>query len=41
MLAQAIEAEVKFWLDNFTSLQVNGKQGVVCNGHLPERHLQT
>ncbi|WP_146678981.1 hypothetical protein [Candidatus Enterovibrio escicola] len=28
-------------LNNFTSLQDNGKQGVVRNGHLPERHLQT
>ncbi len=27
--------------NDFTSLQANGKQGVVCNGHLPERHLQT
>ncbi|PCS21225.1 transposase [Candidatus Enterovibrio escicola] len=28
-------------LDNFISLQANGKQGVVRNGHLPERYLQT
>ncbi|PCS22095.1 Mobile element protein (plasmid) [Candidatus Enterovibrio escicola] len=41
MLAQAIEVEVQSLLDNFTSLQANSKQGVVRNGHLPERHLQT
>ncbi|PCS22357.1 hypothetical protein BTN49_2086 [Candidatus Enterovibrio escicola] len=29
MLGQAIEAEVQSLLDNFTSLQTNGKQGVV------------
>ncbi|PCS24262.1 hypothetical protein [Candidatus Enterovibrio escicola] len=28
-------------LDNFTSLQANGKQGVVRNNHLPTRYLQT
>ncbi|WP_190319966.1 hypothetical protein [Candidatus Enterovibrio escicola] len=28
-------------LDNFTSLQANGKQEVVHNGHLPGRYLQT
>ncbi|WP_263364460.1 hypothetical protein [Candidatus Enterovibrio escicola] len=28
-------------LDNITSLQANGKQGVVRNAHFSERHLQT
>ncbi|WP_150138838.1 hypothetical protein [Candidatus Enterovibrio escicola] len=41
LLAQAIEAEVKSLLNNFTSLQANGMQGVVRNGHLPDQHLQT
>ena len=41
LLAQAIEAEVQGLLDNFASLQANGKQAVVRNGHLPERTLQT
>ena len=41
LLAQAIDAEVQALLDNFASLQANGKQGVVRNGHLPERALQT
>ncbi|WP_150142716.1 hypothetical protein [Candidatus Enterovibrio escicola] len=44
-MAQAIEAEIQSLLDNvtshhITSLQTNGKQGVVHKGHLPERHLQ-
>ena len=41
LLAQAIETEVQALLDEFSSLKVNGKQGVVRNGHLPERTLQT
>ena len=41
LLAQAIEAEVQALLEQFSSLKVNGKQGVVRNGHLPERTLQT
>ncbi|WP_394349234.1 hypothetical protein [Candidatus Enterovibrio escicola] len=40
-MAQAIETEVQSLLDNFTSLQANRKQGVVCSGHLPDRYLQT
>jgi len=40
-LAQAIEAEVQALLEQFTSLQVEGKQAVVRNGYLPERTLQT
>ncbi|PCS22718.1 hypothetical protein [Candidatus Enterovibrio escicola] len=39
LLAQAIETEVRSLLDNFISLQANGKQGVIHNGHLPERYL--
>ncbi|PCS22505.1 hypothetical protein [Candidatus Enterovibrio escicola] len=39
LLAQAIEAEVQSLLNNFISLQAKGKQGVVHNGYLPERHL--
>ncbi len=41
LLAQAIEAEVQDLLNHFSTRQVNGKQGVVRNGHLPERRLQT
>ncbi|PCS21682.1 hypothetical protein [Candidatus Enterovibrio escicola] len=41
LLSQAIEAEVKSLLNNFMSLQANGRQGVVRNGHLPEPHLLT
>ena len=41
LLAQAIETEVQALIDEFSSLKVNGKQGVVRNGHLPERTLQT
>ena len=41
LLAQAIETEVQALLEEFSSLKVNGKQGVVRNGHLPERTLQT
>ncbi|PCS22709.1 hypothetical protein [Candidatus Enterovibrio escicola] len=41
MFTQAIEAKIQSFFNNFTSLQANGKQEVVCNGHLPERHLQT
>ena len=41
LLAQAIEAEVQALLEYFSPLQVNGKQGVVRNGHLPERRIQT
>ncbi|MBO1365485.1 IS256 family transposase [Vibrio cholerae] len=41
LLAQAIEAEVQTMLEQFSALQVNGRQGVVRNGYLPERRLQT
>ena len=41
LLAQAIEAEVQALLEHFSTRQVNGKQGVVRNGHLPERRIQT
>ena len=41
LLAQAIEAEVQVLLEQLSALQVNGKQGVVRNGYLPERRLQT
>ena len=41
LLAQAIEVEVQALLEHFSTLQVHGKQGVVRNGHLPERRLQT
>ncbi|MEI8631541.1 transposase [Vibrio sp. PP-XX7] len=41
MLAQAIEAEVQELLAQFETLEVNGKQAVVRNGHLPERTIQT
>ncbi|PCS21582.1 hypothetical protein [Candidatus Enterovibrio escicola] len=37
-MAQAIEDEVKSLLDNFTSLQANGKKGEVRNRHLPVLH---
>ncbi len=41
LLAQAIKAEVQALLEQFASLQADGKQAVVRNGHLPERTLQT
>ena len=41
LLAQAIEAEVQVLLEEFESLYVEGKRGIVRNGHLPERTLQT
>jgi len=41
LLAQAIEAEVQELLAQFETLEVNGKQAVVRNGHLPERTIQT
>jgi transposase-like protein len=41
LLAQAIEAEVQALLAQFETLEVNGKQAVVRNGHLPERTIQT
>lgn len=41
LLAQAIEVEVQALLEHLSELQVNGRQGVVRNGYLPERLLQT
>ena len=41
LLAQAVETEVQTLLEQFESLKVEGKRGVVRNGHLPERTLQT
>ena len=41
LLAQAIEAEVQCLLTQYATLKVDGKQGVVRNGHLPERTVQT
>ncbi|CAM3537350.1 Transposase, Mutator family [Vibrio aerogenes CECT 7868] len=41
LLAQAIEAEVQELLAQFETLELNGKQAVVRNGHLPERTIQT
>lgn len=41
LLAAAIEAEVAELLSQYSDIQINGKQAVVRNGHLPERSIQT
>ena len=41
LLAKAIEAEVVELLESYSAIQVEGKQAVVRNGHLPERTIQT
>ena len=41
LLAKAIEAELEHMLESYSDLQVDGKQAVVRNGHLPERTIQT
>jgi putative transposase len=42
MLAAALEAEVDSFLERYKSLKTeSGHQGVVRNGHAPERHVQT
>src|SRR4051812_27451914 len=42
LLAQAIEAEVSAWIDDHAHLKDDqGRRQVVCNGHLPERAIQT
>ncbi len=41
LLGKAIEAEVAELLGRYRGLQVDGKQAVVRNGHLPERTVQT
>lgn len=41
LLANAVEAELEQLLSKYAGLQVNGKQAVVRNGHLPERTIQT
>lgn len=41
LLAQAIESEVAELLAQYSELQVDGKQALVRNGHLPERTVQT
>ncbi len=42
MLAQAVEAEAAAWIADHAPLKDEaGHQQVVCNGHLPERTIQT
>ena len=41
LLAKAVEAELADLLDQYSGLQVEGKQAVVRNGYLPERTVQT
>ena len=42
MLATAIEAEVEDYItDRTTAVDTTGRRGVVRNGHLPERTIQT
>lgn len=42
MLAQAIEAEVEAFLGTRAGLvDQQGRRRLVCNGHAPERRLQT
>ena len=42
MLATAIEAEVEDDIaDRTTAVNATGRRGVVRNGHLPERTIQT
>lgn len=41
LLAKAVEAEVADLLKQYSELKVDGKNAVVRNGHLPERHIQT
>ena len=41
LLAQAVEAELDVFLEQYKALRVEGKNAVVRNGHLPERSIQT
>ena len=41
LLAKAVQAELAAFLDEYASLEVDGKQAVVRNGYLPERTIQT
>jgi len=41
LLAKAVEAEVAELIVQYSELQIDGKQAVVRNGHLPERTVQT
>ena len=41
LLAKAVQAELEAFLDEYPSLEVDGKQAVVRNGYLPERTIQT
>ena len=41
LLAKAVQAELTAFLDEYASLEVNGKQAVVMNGYLPERTIPT
>lgn len=41
LLAKAVEAELAELLSQYADLQIDGKQAVVRNGHLPERTVQT
>ena len=41
LLAKAVQAELAAFLDEYASLEVDGKQAIVRNGYLPERTIQT
>ena len=41
LLAKAVEAELADLLIQYADIQIDGKQAVVRNGHLPERTVQT
>ncbi len=41
LLTKAVQAELSAFLDDYSSLEVDGKQAVVRNGYLPKRMIQT
>ena len=41
LLAKAVQAELTAFLDEYASLEVNGKQAVVRSGYLLERTIPT
>ena len=41
LIAQAVDAELQELLNQYSHLQLDGRQAVIRNGYLPERTIQT
>ena len=41
LIAQAVEAEIKAYLEQHSDLRHEGKPAIIRNGYLPEREIQT